>query len=101
MPVTDIMAPSEGISPKWTQFPSEKRWKLNILKKNMLKISKIVQLSGVKCAIIRCFYIAKKRFGCRHPEKRAIIQIVQLSRVQLSGYYCIGFLRKSFTERGV
>ena len=33
-----------------------------------------------------------KRFSCRHPKKRAIIRIVQLSGVLLSGDYCSDIL---------
>ena len=48
-----------------------------------------MQLSGVKRAIIQCFYIAKNYLVAVTPKKSAIIRIVQLSGVQLSGDYCI------------
>ena len=55
MSVTDIMAPSEGISPKWTQFPSEMRWKFKKFKEKYVQKSVkscnypelSVQVSGV------------------------------------------------------
>ena len=55
MSETDIMAPSEAISLKWTQFPSEKRWKLKNFKEKYVQKSVkscnypelSVQLSGV------------------------------------------------------
>ena len=83
MSVVDIMILRVGsISPP-SKLGKERETK-KILKKNLLKIRKIVQLSGIKRANIRCFY-SKKRFGCSHPKNLANIRNVQLSGVQLSG----------------
>ena len=74
MSVTDIMAPSEGISPKWTQFPSGKRWKLKNFKE------KYVQKS-VKSCNYPVFLYSKKRFCCRPPKKHAIIRRAIIRRL--------------------
>ena len=56
----------------------------NIQEKFVQKSIKSCNYPELSVQISCVFYIAKKTFGCRHPKKRAIIWIVQLS-----GDYCI------------
>ena len=91
MSVTDIMAPSEAISPKWTKFPfqvnSEKRWKLkNIQEISVKKSVKSCNYPELNMQISSVFILQKSTWlpspkkACNPPD-RAIIWRAIISNI--------------------